>query len=119
MSLSKPTHEQLNRHVLFLQEQDGPSERELKAELSKCFTDLEIVQRAYLSRVQYEGAEGDFTVALCLSTAQTTAVPTLLEKIGSIFGAMFGRDEHLDVLLLRADQENQLSKVCLPFFVYE
>jgi hypothetical protein len=29
---------------------------------------------------------------------------------------MFGRDQHLDVLFVRAEQEAELAAVCRPFF---
>jgi hypothetical protein len=116
MSFSEPKSKNY-QNVVFLQEQDGVSERELKAELSKYFTGSRSVKRAYLSRVQFVDVGNDFNVVLCLVISINVPEETILNKIASIFGSMFGKHEHLDVLFLSVDQEVRVSRVCRPFFV--
>ena len=40
----------------------------------------------------------------------------LLERVRAIFAEMFNSQEHLDVLFMRDDQEQQLRSVCGPFY---
>ena len=100
--------------VVFLGEQDGPPERDLKAKLSEFFVRNGTVHAAYLAIVQYPGSNAHH-VAVCM---KATAVddPALAEEVGSAFRALFGGHEHLDILFLKGLQEVQLARVCRPFF---
>jgi hypothetical protein len=99
----------------FLGEQDGPPERELKAQFCQLLQNRACVQHAYLARVDY-GNPGEYHVALCLR--MTISDDAKLKKaIGEVFAQKFGRHEHLDVIFVREDQEDDLSKVCRPFYV--
>jgi hypothetical protein len=98
----------------FLGEQDGPPERELKAQFCELFQDRAHVQRAYLARVDY-GNPIEHHVALCIR--MTTPDDVKLKKaIGSLFAQKFGAHEHLDVILVQEGQEADLGKVCRPFY---
>ena len=99
----------------FIGEQDGPSERELKAAFVEFFRRDSNVHAAYLVRVAY-GKEDPVNVVLCLRT-QFGTDPGLAEKIGRIFASMFGAHEHLDLLFLNDEQENAARKVASPFYV--
>jgi hypothetical protein len=96
----------------FLYEQDGIPERELKRELCKIFQCDMRIKRGYLARVKY--ADSETAVALCLR-----ALPDhndFLNKINNIFASMFGSTQYLDIIFLTVKQENQLEKVCCPFY---
>lgn len=95
--------------VRFVGEQDGESERLLKAALVVELGAVPEVKGAYLARVQYpDGVH----VALCLDAPDDQL---LVERIGSCFSKIFARHEHLDILFLRPDQQVELEGVCAPF----
>ena len=100
--------------INFIGEQDGPPERELKAELTVLFAKLRLVTTAYLARITY-GDAGTVQVALCVR-AQPGQNRMFAERVGRIFGAMFGSHEHLDIIWLTPEQEPALTKVCRPFY---
>lgn len=98
--------------VRFLHQQDGASEREF---MQKVKTVLRgVVQRAYLVRVEYANT-GTSAVALCLCAAGSKQ--SLATAVGAIFSRMFGSNQHLDILFLNSDQEREIIRVCVPFFV--
>jgi hypothetical protein len=100
--------------VKFVGEQDGSPERDLKAQFIKLFREQSTIQRAYLARTDYGDATG-VNVALCVksSTGEDTS---LVSSVSAIFGEMFGSHEHLDVLFIRDDEEQQLRVVCTAFY---
>ena len=98
----------------FCGEQDGPPERDLKERLVRFSRRDSSVEAAYLAQVVY-GDQSPMNVALCLRT-KFGADHGLAEKIGRIFGSIFGPREHLDIIFLDDEQEIELAKVCLPFF---
>jgi len=100
--------------VVFLVEQDGPPERELKSRLVELLVVQQSVSRAYLARVAYEGSPAE-SVALLLR-AKAAPDESLLEKVGKIFTSLFGRHEHLDMMFINDVQEIELAKCCRPFF---
>ncbi|MHB1530017.1 MAG: hypothetical protein ACYCXT_11435 [Acidiferrobacteraceae bacterium] len=55
------------------------------------------------------------SVALCLKMRHG-ADPNLVREIGSIFSALFVRQEHLDILFLNESHELALRSVCAPFY---
>lgn len=102
-------------HVRFLGEQDGPAEAILKDKLVDLFRHHKGTSRAYLARVDFaKGTIGGVVLAI---RTQTNPDRELIEKIGSIFASVFDAREKLDIMFLTDDQENQLVKVCKPFFV--
>jgi hypothetical protein len=104
--------------VIFLGEQDGPPERELKARLTQLLDQERGVLRAYLSRVSYGDSAN--TVALCVRTdpgiASQLIASKIVEKIGKVFGDMFGEHQHLDIIFLSDTEEGNLTKSCSAFF---
>jgi hypothetical protein len=100
--------------IQFLGEQDGSSERELKARLVVLFSRRTTVRTAYLARVVY-GKQSPVTVALCLR-AQPGLEQPLVAAIGGVFSEMFSRREHLDIFFLDAEGEVELMAQCRPFF---
>jgi hypothetical protein len=99
------------RRLEFLGEQDGPAEQAWKGEVVSLLAENRPLRRAYLARVQYP-PETAVSVALCLTGSEDSA---LVAQIGGLFGARFGRDQHLDILFLDADQESRLAQVCRAF----
>ena len=97
--------------VSFVGEQDGPPERELKAELIPLLSEA---RAGYLARVQY--TSGERSVALCLASTPEAVQADLSNKISALFHQMFGRNSHLDILFLRPDQEREVQQVCKPFY---
>lgn len=101
--------------VHFVAEQLGVPENELKFSLSQLFEGYARLLRAYLARVEYSDNE-EFNVALCLRTESGEFDVKLTEQVASTFKEIFGAREHLDIIFLTALQEEQLRKVCCPFF---
>jgi hypothetical protein len=103
--------------VLFLGEQDGVPERELKARLIPVLNGTRTVARAYLAKIAY-GPIGSANVALCLRTT-TEPDSCLLQALSQVFSSMFSSNEHLDILVLDDEKEARLSGVCHAFFAQE
>lgn len=101
--------------VVFLGEQDGPTEQLLKDRLSEFFKRDLSVYVAYLARASFGGQT---SVVLCLKT-QFGPDRGLAEKIGMIFKTVFNAQVHLDIMFPSAAQEAELAKVCKPFFTSE
>lgn len=114
MSFSRKTEEIHAQKILFLSEQDGPSEQLLKEKLIDYFNGNKAVNTAYLVRMSI-GNEGSASVALGLSV-QFGPDKDMVDKISQIFASIFNAKEHLDVLFLTSSQEVELKKVCGHFF---
>jgi len=108
----RPTEIHHEPRVDFLGEQDGGPERELKAALTDEFVASASVELAYLARVSY-GDPNAYEVALCLHAPED---PVLVERIGRVFAAQFGRAQHLDIMFLTSLDEARLLQVCAPFY---
>ena len=117
MAMSKEHRLRTESHVAktmrFVGEQDGVPEREFKERVVPLLDGNAIVERGYLARVVYESSSSE-VIALCLVARQPQ--DALLREIGAVFASMFGRDQHLDILFIDRDQEQELTRVCLPFF---
>lgn len=115
--MSKKHHARTESHVAktlrFTGEQDGIPEREFKERVAALLDQACIVERGYLARVAYESASVE-VVALCLLAEEPQ--DALLREIAAVFASMFGRDQHLDILFVDRDQEQELARVCAPFF---
>lgn len=101
--------------VRFVGEQDGQPEHDFKSRVIELFEQDATVKNAYLARVSYHAGSA-VTVALCVR-GHSEAPARIVESVGKIFGAMFGKDQHLDIVFLDASQEAELAKVCRAFFV--
>src|SRR4030095_1933756 len=100
--------------VRFLGEQDGVPERKLKDGLTEIFREDKNVVSAYLSRVAYAGSSP--SVALCLRVQRGGKEDRLVHDVGKMFGNMFGRHEHLDIIFVSEAQESELAAVTPAFF---
>lgn|GEM_PF-1578710 len=96
----------------FLGEQDGPREKTLKSALVTFFQSDDIVQRAYLARLDI--GEGH-TVGLCLK-ANHLPDESYPDKIGDLFSKVMGPGGYLHILFLIEKQEIELARVCRPFY---
>jgi hypothetical protein len=111
---SRPPEKVTPPVIKFLGEQDGSPERALKFRFINLFREKPIVRRAYLARTDYGDATGA-NVALCVKSSAGEDM-ALVSDVSAIFAEMFGIHEHLDVLFVRDDQEQQLRAVCAPFY---
>jgi hypothetical protein len=117
MMMSQGQRRRTESHVVgtirFLGEQDGAPEREFKEAVARLLGTNATVERGYLARVAYESSS-NASVAVCLVARDPQ--DELLQEIGSVFASMFGRDQHLDILFISRDQEQDLARVCSVFF---
>jgi len=100
--------------VLFLGEQDGPSERTLKSELLNCFNNDEVIKNAYLVRVSLKETPS-VGVALCLYPDNESR-DSLLQCIAGSFKKIFHATVHMDILFLNDAQKSDIDRVAKPFF---
>jgi len=110
---SADPQEMLVPSVIFLAEQDGQTERELKAQWLELFERNIYLHSAFLVRVRYSNSQGVY-VALCLDIGR--ADPELVRGVGLVFHQMFGAHEHLDVMFLTPEQKLQIGRVAKPFY---
>ena len=101
---------------IFISEQDGDIERKFKDYIASMLLELKKEVRAYLVQIRY-GDEYAVHVAICYKFSDDKVDERLvLNKTENIFRNMFGINEHLDILFLGHNQEQDLRKVCCPFF---
>jgi hypothetical protein len=101
--------------IQFLSEQDGPIERQFKAELLPALRRAG-ANRAYLARATFQGS-AQSGVVLCLAARESLS---LVNEVSAIFGTIFGPHEHVDIVFIAdGTQEAALAAVCPPFFVAE
>ena len=105
-----------SKRVLFLGEQDGSVEQQLKEQVISCFSSIGGVASAYLVRVSYAETNAPF-VALCLA-GDKTKHRTIAECIGGVFKALFAPTVALDIVFLSSLQVAEIEKVAKPFFVH-
>jgi hypothetical protein len=98
----------------FLREQYGAPEQILKSKLvNELFQNDARILRAYLAQVDL--GSGIPNVALCLKT--TTGPDAMIAQNAlRVFSLLFRRQDVLDVLFLNDEQEQQLVRVCNPFY---
>jgi len=97
--------------IRFVGEQDGVPERELKALLAPELLSRN-VERAYLARIEYQDPRAH-EVALCVRGVED---PGLVQTVAGHFAKLFGRAVHLDILFISESQEQELARVCKPFY---
>ena len=105
--------EMLISDVVFLAEQDGQPERELKAELFDLFKKNINLRSAFLVRMRYSDSQ-DISVALCLGAMRED--PELVTSVGAVFHKTFGTDGHLDIVFLTPEQQPEITRVAKPFY---
>lgn len=108
------TESHIATSLRFIGEQDGMAERGFKERILPVLAEHATVERGYLARVAYVSASEE-SVALCILARHPQ--DSLLLQIGALFASMFGRDQHLDLLFINRDQDQELVRVCAPFFV--
>ena len=110
----QPTRVLRPERIHFVAEQDGIPERQLKAALTKVFDRFQSIDKAYLARVSHDEST-ETSVTLCLYSTQNVRLP-LVEAMKQSFAALFNKDQHLDMLIVRSPQVPQLEAVCRPFY---
>ena len=101
--------------IEFIGEQAGPVEDDLKAKFHQVFAKVPDIRSAYLARLSY-GEPASFSVGLCIRSGNAAVDNPLQKRLGQIFTDIFSRDQHLDILFIRDDQEEELKRVCRPFY---
>lgn len=107
--------ERVEPDVHFLGEQSGPAEMDLIANLIPVLRAEQDVRMAYLAQVRY-GSSGSTDVAVCIALKTGREDPGLVASVGNVFAAMFGPQEHLDVLFVDEEREEAVRSVCRPFY---
>lgn len=102
------------REITFSCEQDGPPERQLKAELTELFARHETIERAYLVRGLSKGS-GAVGVYLCIKS-KNLRNHTIVRQTADVFGRIFSAEQSLDILFLTNEEEHRVRKVCSAFF---
>jgi hypothetical protein len=111
---ARPPETLRSLNIQFVGEQAGPVENDLKAKFQDLLAQTTTVRAAYLAQVSY-GNTPDHSVVLCIRS--TVGIDESLQKyLGLIFTKAFRPDQHLDILFIRDDQEEELRKVCKPFY---
>jgi hypothetical protein len=111
----RPPEKLIVRAPIFLSEQDGPSERVLKEQLSLYFDTDKRISAAYLARADLGNIKGE-TVVLCLRV-DTDQRDDFVSNVGIIFSNLFNADEKLDIMFLTSEDEMRLGEVCGPFYL--
>lgn len=99
----------------FIGEQDGPSERDLKARFVELFRQEPAIERGYLALAEHGDGSGVHVILAIKSSDGED--PSVIRKLMEIFGEMFSSQEHLDMIFIREDQEHQIRNVCAPFYI--
>lgn len=100
--------------ILFLGEQDGDTERELKKQLSRCFFGSIHVSYAYLVHMSYSETPG-VNVALGIFAKAANHIE-LLPCIEQVFRGLFHPTQHIDTVFLSETQLQEINKVAKPFY---
>jgi len=100
--------------VLFLGEQDGPHERDLKSELSRLFIEMPSVRLAFLTRVSYRDSPA-INVALCIY-GSVSDPQSIVATVSAAFRGLFGATQHLDIVFLSNKQLEQIAMVANAFY---
>jgi hypothetical protein len=103
-----------SRRIQFLGEQDGPSEQELKRQLSDFLRCEREIQKAYLVQIARD-ATSTPNVALCLVGEQTNILQ-VVQCCGTIYNELFQSTECIEVLFLNELQRSEVNLVARPFY---
>ncbi len=95
--------------------QQGPAAQALITELTPVLEQQGQIQRAYLVRAS-ASPNGSPGVVLALRGTDPRNEMAIVEAVGAVFARLFNRDEHLDILFLDEDGEQQARTVGTPFF---
>lgn len=97
--------------IVFLGEQDGPAEQQLKERLAALFAQHR-VRQAYLARARIDR---EATVVLGVR-AEGADEGALAREVGAVFASIFNARAHLDVVFLTEAQRAAVSQVCRAFY---
>ncbi len=103
-----------SRRVHFLGEQDGPSEQDLKRQLSNYLSCEHEIEKAYLVRISYD-ATSPPKVALCLVGEQTNTLQ-VIQSVRTIFSELFQTTDGMEVLFLNELQKKEVGFAANPFY---
>lgn len=102
--------------MIFLSEQDGEPEQELKSQLLTVFEPFSEILAAYLVRVAFDSLSPS-SVALCLyDGGDDTRRSSIVASVQRVFRCLFNADMFLDIVFLSAAQQHELYDFCAPFF---
>lgn len=100
--------------VLFLGEQNGPVERQLKSKLIEIFHQFPAVKAASLLRISTVEVPG-ISVAVAITGGDKES-QTLVPLIGNAFASLFHASEHLDILFPNPTQIAEIAKIAGNFY---
>jgi hypothetical protein len=100
--------------VQFLGEQDGPIEQEIKARWRPIFVTFPDVLRAYLTIASYDQLR-THQVVLCIYS-KVGEDQLLINALAQPFREMFNSQTPLDITFISSFQEEDVKKVCKPFY---
>jgi len=101
--------------VVFIAEQDGDAERELKARLVKRFQSSTTLVEAFLVQARYDAGQ-QIKVALCLQMDKGLPDFNLVRAAAEEFAQLFSSTESMDTLFLTPVQYPQITTVAQPFY---
>ena len=110
----EPPPARTESRVEFVGEQDGPNERLLKERLGPVLREASHIQRAYLARIGFQPSDSP-SVALCLVSSTGDDID-LVKHVDDVFKTIAPRNVFLDVAFLTAKQEEDVARVCSPFY---
>jgi len=104
----------INPH--YIAEQFGPNEVRLKEKLAAEFLSERVVTRAYLVHADLRDGGGHNVILTLVAPGGDRAA--ILQQVERVFGSIFDKSQHLDILFLDhdANHESVLRKRCPPFF---
>jgi hypothetical protein len=100
--------------MVFLAEQMGSTEDDLKGALASAFSLHPDIDRAYLVRVTYGDDATQMSVALCIAAPEKHE---LVEAAASVFRTRFASSAALDIAFVSGAREEELRRVAKPFYV--
>jgi hypothetical protein len=103
--------------ILFLGEQDGPVERQLKSKLIEIFHRFPAVKAASLLRISTIEVPG-INVAVAITGGDKEA-HALVPLIGDAFASLFHASEHLDILFPNPAQTAEIAKIAGNFYTVD
>jgi SseB protein C-terminal domain len=106
--------ERYERTIRFVGEQDGPIERDLKADLLHIFIASPELRAAYLVRATYDSPAGEEVILAVRSSSGDDV--DLVRRIAECFGRHFSKEVHMDVMFLPEEREAEVRLVCTPFY---
>jgi hypothetical protein len=100
--------------VVFVGEQMGSTEDEIKDIWKSILARHPDVRGAYLARVRY-GADFTEHISLCVACTSNDHKSLFSELLVS-FQNLFRGDQHVDIRFLGKNEEDTVNRVCRPFF---